>query len=231
MAFVRGNWARRLAVALGILLTGVAAVRAQQRPVPDPNRWEPAMQKFEESDKANPPAMGGIVFFGASSIVRWNLEESFPDLKGIAVNRGFGGSDMSDAARYAGRVVVPYAPKVVVLYPGENDIARGVTAETVGLGFVRFYQTVHTALPNARIVAIGLKPTPVRWQFIEEMRSANKLIRAYCEGHALCVYVNVHPDMLGADGKPKPELFVADGEHMTPAGYVIWNRLVRPYLK
>jgi lysophospholipase L1-like esterase len=221
---------RRRVLALCTWLVVVAAVHAQQPQAPDPNRWEPAIQKFEEADKLAPPAKGGIVFVGASSIVRWNLGESFPDLKGIAINRGFGGSEMADAARYANRVVVPYAPKVVVLYPGENDVARGITADTVGAGFIRFYQTVHAALPSARIVAIGLKPTPVRWQFIEEMRNANKLIRAYCEGHADCVYIDVHPDMMGADGKPKPELFVADGEHMTPEGYKIWNRLVRPYL-
>ena len=178
----------------------------------------------------NPPAKGGIVFVGASSIVRWDLAESFPDLKATAINRGFGGSEMADAAKYASRIVVPYAPKVVVLYPGENDIARGVTAETVGAGFVQFYQTVHTALPQSRIVAIGLKPTPVRWQFIDEMRSANVLIKTYCGAHPGCVYMDVHPDMTGADGKPKPELFIADGEHMTPAGYAIWNRLVRPLL-
>jgi lysophospholipase L1-like esterase len=216
-----------------IAVTASIALRAQQQPprtAPDPNRWEPAIQKFEEADKLNPPAKGGIVFVGASSIVRWNLDESFPDLKGIAVNRGFGGSEMADAARYANRIVVPYAPRVVVLYPGENDIARGVTADTVGAGFRQFYDTVHGALPGARIVAIGLKPTPVRWQFIDEMRKANVLIRSYCESHANCVYVDVHPGMTGADGKPKPELFVADGEHMTPEGYKIWNRLVRPYL-
>jgi lysophospholipase L1-like esterase len=217
-----------------VAAAGSIAVHAQQqqpRAAPDPNRWEPAIQKFEDADKTNPPTKGGIVFVGASSIVRWNLEESFPDLKGIALNRGFGGSEMADAAKYANRVVVRYEPRVVVLYPGENDIARGVTAETVGAGFRQFYTTVHAALPNARIVAIGLKPTPVRWQFIDEMRKANVLIRALCEGHPNCVYVDVHPDMLGADGKPRPELFVADGEHMTPAGYAIWNRLVRPYLK
>jgi lysophospholipase L1-like esterase len=207
------------------------ALGAQQPSTPDPNRWEPAIQKFEEADKLTPPVKGGIVFYGASSIVRWNLDESFPDLKGTTVNRGFGGSEMADAARYASRVVIPRAPRVIVLYPGENDIARGTTPETVGAGFKQFYDTVHAALPQTRIVAIGLKPTPVRWQFIEQMRQANVIIRAYCEGHANCVYINVHPDMLGADGKPKPELFVADGEHMTPAGYVIWNRLVRPHLK
>jgi lysophospholipase L1-like esterase len=228
---------RRVILVFLLLLAGAVpssiAVSARQgQPVatPDPNRWEGAIQKFEEADRVNPPAKGGIVFVGASSIVRWNLDESFPDLKRIAINRGFGGSEMADAARYANRVVVPYAPKVVVLYPGENDIARGVTADTVGAGFRQFYDTVHGALPNARIVAIGLKPTPVRWQFIDEMRKANVLIRSHCQSHANCDYVDVHPDMTGADGKPRPELFVADGEHMTPAGYAIWNRLVRPYL-
>src|SRR5450759_1397555 len=115
---------RRWVMALCTSLVAVAAVHTQQRPAPDPNRWEPAIQKVEEADKLAPPAKDGIVFVGASSIVRWNLEESFPDLKGIAINRGFGGSEMADAARYANRVVVPYAPKVVVLYPRENGGRR-----------------------------------------------------------------------------------------------------------
>ena len=212
----------------------VQAVLAAQQPAstpqaPDPNRWEPAIQKFETQDKTDPPPKGGIVFVGASSIVRWNLAEWFTDRKD-AINRGFGGSEMADSAKYASRVVVPYAPRLVVLYPGENDIARGVTPETVGAGFVQFYQTVHTALPKTRIVAIGLKPTPARWQFNDKFLEANKLIRGYCQSHDNCVYLDVSPEMLGADRKPKPELFVSDGQHMSPDGYRIWTRLVKPLL-
>ena len=36
--------------------------------------------------------------------------------------------------------------------------------------------------------------------------------------------------MIGADGKPKPELFVQDGLHMTPAGYDIWTAALKPLL-
>ena len=135
------------------------------------------------------------------------------------------------AARYAARVVLPHAPRVLVLYPGENDIARGVKADAIGASFQQLYGTVHTALPQTRFVVIGLKPTPVRWQFDDEMRRANALIQGYCKTQAACVYVDVRPDMLGADGKPKPELYVADGEHMTPEGYKIWARLIRPVLQ
>jgi len=116
------------------------------------------------------------------------------------------------------------------LYPGENDLARGITPETVGAGFVTFYETIRKALPATRIVAIGLKPTPARWHLTDQMHQANKLIRSYCERHTACVYVDVWPSMLGADGKPKPEHFVADGQHMTPEGYKVWTSLVRPHL-
>jgi lysophospholipase L1-like esterase len=219
---------KRLVVLLVVGLALSTELMAQQKPA-DPNRWEPAIQKFEAEDKAHPPAKGGIVFIGASSIVRWNLAESFPDLQ--AVNRGFGGSEMADSARYAARVVLPRAPRIVVLYPGENDLARGTTPQTIGAGFVDFYQTIRTALPATRIVAIGLKPTPARWHLTDKMHEANMLIRTYCESHGACVYVDVWPAMLGADGKPKPEHFIADGQHMTPEGYKVWTQLVRPHLQ
>ncbi len=36
--------------------------------------------------------------------------------------------------------------------------------------------------------------------------------------------------MLGTDGKPKPEHFIDDGQHMTPEGYKVWTAL-QPHLK
>jgi lysophospholipase L1-like esterase len=75
-----------------------------------------------------------------------------------------------------------------------------------------------------------LKPTPARWHLNDKFIEANGLIRRYCESHSNCVYVDVSPGMLGADRKPKPELFIADGQHMTPEGYKVWSRLVHPLL-
>src|SRR5262245_11149872 len=127
-------------VAISTLMFVATTSAQRQQTARDPNRWEPNMQKFEEEEKAWPSPKGAIVFWGASSIVRWNLPEYFPGM--TVINRGFGGSEMADAARYAPRIVVPLRPRIVVLYPGENDIARGVTAETVGAGFDQFVKNV-----------------------------------------------------------------------------------------
>jgi lysophospholipase L1-like esterase len=212
-----------LAAFLGVSLPVFA-----QEPV-DPNRWEPTIQKFETEDKAHPPAKGGIVFIGSSSIARWtNMAESFPDLK--VVNRGFGGSELADSAKYAKRVVVPHAPRMVVLYAGENDLNRGVPPQTIAEDFDRFYKVIRTELPNAQVVVIGLKPSLLRWKLRDGMHATNKLIRTQCVSNGHCTYVDPWPSMLGKDGTPKPEFFVADGLHMTPEGYKAWTAMLRPVL-
>lgn len=202
---------------------------AAQAPI-DPNRFEKNIQKFEAEDKATPPAKGSIVFIGASSFARWtNLAESFPDLK--VVNRGFGGSELSEAVKYAPRVVVPHAPRIVVLYAGENDLNRGLTPDVIAADFDRFSQLIHTSLPSTRIVVIGLKPSLLRWKLREGMQQTNALIRARCAADRRCTYVDPWPSMIGADGTPKPELFVEDGLHLTPQGYEVWTDMLRPHLK
>lgn len=202
---------------------------AAQAPI-DPNRFEKNIQKFEAEDKANPPAKGGIVFIGASSFARWtNLAESFPDLK--VVNRGFGGSELSEAVKYAPRVVVPHAPRIVVLYAGENDLNRGLTPAAIASDFEKFSQLIHASLPSTRIVVIGLKPSLLRWKLREGMQQTNAMIRTRCAADRQCTYVDPWPSMIGADGTPKAELFVEDGLHLTPEGYTVWTQMLRPHLK
>ncbi len=219
---------RVIMLALASVFAATLGIDAQA-PI-DPNRFEPDIQKFEAADTAKPPAKGGIVFIGASSFARWtNLAESFPDLP--VVNRGFGGSELSEAIKYAPRVVVPLAPRIVVLYAGENDLNRGLAPDAIAADFDRFSQLVHTSLPSARLVVIGLKPSLLRWKLRDGMQQTNAMIRTRCGADRQCTYVDPWPLMIGADGTPKPELFVADGLHLTPEGYKAWTQMLRPHLK
>lgn len=88
--------------------------------------WEEDMQRFAESDARQPPPKYGIVFVGSSSIRFWEtLAQDFPGKP--VINRGFGGSEVRDSTWYADRIVIPYAPRQVVLYAGDNDLNSGRT--------------------------------------------------------------------------------------------------------
>jgi lysophospholipase L1-like esterase len=197
----------------------------------DPARWESAIATFEDADKVAPPPQNGIVFIGASSIVRWKLPESFPELGPQAINRGFGGSLAADSVRYADRIVIPYHPQIVVFYAGDNDVEANHTPEQIASDFTAFEQKVHAALPATRIIFISIKPSIRRWPWIEQIKGANELVRQYCATHEQLTFVDIVPQMIGPDGKPRKELLVDDGLHMTPAGYAIWNDALRPLLQ
>jgi lysophospholipase L1-like esterase len=195
------------------------------------DRWEPAIRAFEQADKVSPPPQNAIVFIGASSIVRWNLKDSFPELGAQAINRGFGGSLAADSVRYADRIVIPYKPRMVVFYAGDNDVEANHTPQQIADDFIAFERKVHAALPETQIVFISIKPSIRRFPWIEQIKGANALVKQYIGTHPHLTFVDIVPQMLGPDGKPRKELLVADGLHMTPAGYKIWNDALRPVLQ
>src|ERR1700712_343987 len=169
---------RRVAAASAAIgLVGLLSVRPSAQTA---EKWDPAIQKFEEQDKVSPPPQNGIVFIGASSIVRWNLPEYFPQLGARAINRGFGGSQSVDAVRYVDRIVVPYHPRIVVYYAGDNDVESNVPAQEIAHQFVLFEQKVHAALPRTKVIFISVKPSIRRWKWIDTIRSANAMVKAYC---------------------------------------------------
>jgi sugar phosphate isomerase/epimerase/lysophospholipase L1-like esterase len=194
-----------------------------------PDRWEPAIAKFEAMDREQPPAKEGIVFIGSSSIVKWKLDDWFPDLP--VLNRGFGGSQIADSVRYADRILVGYRPRIVVFYAGDNDIAAGKSPQQVLADYKAFVAKVYAALPETRIVYVAIKPSLKRWHLIGQIREANRLIRLVTEADPRLEFVDVDAPMLSPDGKPRAELFVSDGLHLSDEGYKLWAELVRPRLK
>jgi lysophospholipase L1-like esterase len=121
------------------------------------------------------------------------------------------------------RIVLPYRPRMVVLYAGDNEIASGRAPQRVADDYRTFVGLVRASLPSARIVFISVKPSPSRWTLIAQVRETNRLVRAITATDPLQTFVDVFTPMLNADGRPRPELFVADSLHMTPAGYVVWR--------
>jgi len=193
------------------------------------NRWESDIEAFEDTDKTNPPPQNAILFIGSSSIRMWtDIQNAFSGHE--VFRRGFGGSELSDSVAFAGRIVIPYKPKMVLLYAGDNDIANGKSPERVLSDFKDFVQKVHAALPQTRIGYIAIKPSLARRKLMNEMKTANGLIKDYIEQSDELLFIDVFTPMLNQDGGPKPDLFIQDGLHLNEKGYALWTSIIGPVL-
>ena len=83
------------------------------------------IDQFIEWDKKNSFLKKGILFVGSSSIRFWHTSNYFPELP--IINRGFGGSHISDINYFINETVLKYKPHIIVFYAGDNDIAANKT--------------------------------------------------------------------------------------------------------
>lgn len=202
---------------------------------PDPNgplapldTWDASIESFERSDLDDPPMPGAVVFVGSSSIVFWQtLQDDMAPLP--ALNRGFGGSVIQQATHYAERIVLPYGPRAIVLYSGDNDVAFGNSADCVLEDVRDFVETIR-AQTDAPIYLLSIKPSFARENLWKEMLRANRLMAAFAEVEPGVTFIDVATPMFDDGDALRPELFVADGLHMSPAGYEVWTGVVRPVL-
>jgi lysophospholipase L1-like esterase len=193
------------------------------------DQWERDIAAFEAADRASPPPKGCIVFVGSSSIRLWKtLAEDFPRLP--VLNRGFGGSQLADAVKFADRIIIPYAPREVVIYSGGNDINAGKSPQIVYGDFVALVTQLRSRLPDARLVFISCQASPSRWKQVQKIRQFNGLVASYCRRHDV-TFIDTFPLMLGPDGQPRADLFAADRLHMNERGYAIWKQTIGPYLR
>lgn len=211
-----------------LLLAASAPALSGQVADPDPLRFAEDFEEFASWDAKNSSPRDAVLFVGSSSIVRWNSATAFPGMP--VINRGFGGSQASDAAHWVKQAVLDYDPAVVVYYEGDNDVSAGKQARQIFEDMRAFAQAVLAHDAATQIVFMSVKPSLLRWEHWSEMQATNDLLRQYTLESPNLHFVDVGTPMLGSDGQPLPELFVSDGLHMTPAGYDIWNRTIGPVL-
>lgn len=228
----RGCTRLELLAVMAICLSGGLGLPGRvhgAEPVLQTNRWESEIKAFEAADKTNPPPQNAILFVGSSSIRIWpDLQQAFPGHR--VFKRGFGGSELSDSVAFAGRIVIPYQPSIILLYAGDNDIANGRSPEQIVSAFKAFVQKVRAALPDSYIGYIAIKPCPAREKFLNEVKTTNRLIQEYAASDKKLLFIDVFTPMLDPNGGPQPELFAKGGLHLNEKGYALWASILQPVL-
>jgi lysophospholipase L1-like esterase len=211
-----------LLLALLSLLPGSAEAQTS-------NPFEGEIRAFEASDLGNPPPTNSILFVGSSSFRLWRgLADAFPDYK--VLNRGFGGSQTSDALFFFDRVVLPYRPPLILFYEGDNDLAGGKSVDTIFADWTNFVGRVQTELPDTHLMFVSVKPSPSRVWLLAKAQDLNGRVRDFCRGVPRLRFIDVATPMLNDSGLPRPELFQPDMLHVNAAGYALWTSVIGPVL-
>ncbi len=213
--------------AVMLVICGMPNSSSQDKPAALP--FDSAINEFLNKDKEQFPPAGANLFVGSSSIVRWpHLAASFAPAP--VIQRGFGGSTSNQATHYADKIVIPYKPKRIFFYSGENDLFHGSTPEMVADRFKEFVDKVSAALPDVTIYFISIKPSLARENLMPAMEKTNRLVKAFAEERKQVGFVDIYKLMLASDGKPNPDLLVDDKLHMNEKGYEIWSNKIRPLM-
>jgi lysophospholipase L1-like esterase len=187
---------------------------------------------FKKQDSISFPPKNAILFVGSSSFTNWkDVQTYFP--KYVIINRGFGGSSLTDLIHYEKDIIFPYQPKQIIIYCGENDLAASdtVTAKMVYKRFVQLFEMIRKHLPGIPIAFVSLKPSPSRWSLRYKVMGVNKFIKEFLSKTANDQFIDVFYPMLDKNGLPIKEIFLEDNLHMNASGYAIWKKVIQPYLK
>ncbi|WP_395766859.1 GDSL-type esterase/lipase family protein [Aquirufa sp.] len=190
------------------------------------NPFEKEIIAYEKQDSLAMPAKGQILFIGSSSFRLWRTFSV--DMRGLpsSINRGFGGSTLADALFYFDRMVVKYQPKWVIMYEGDNDLAKGKNPQVIAAEYDEFKARLAKQVPGAKLVFVAARPSLARTALLEKQRELNGLIKAKGE-----YFIDMHSPFFLPDGSLMQDIFVADRLHLNEKGYVIFANQIRAFIQ
>ncbi len=174
------------------------------------------------------PQKGDIIFYGSSSFRLWpNVRKTFgrTDLSNLA----FGGSTLEACNVYFDELVVPFQPKSLLFYAGDNDIGNGHETDYIFENFKQLFGKIRMHFPNIPFAFVSIKPSPSRGMYLARVKALNDLIYLFLRGQENVVFINVFPEMINQDGLIDATLFGEDELHMNQKGYDIWTKKINEH--
>ena len=193
---------------------------------PDPLRLKAEINVYEWIDYVLAPTEGSVLAVGSSSIFGWH-NRIHQDLEPLTIiPRGFGSSTMYDLLYYSDKIVLPYKPRAILIYEGDNDIAWGSSPQDVRKTFDVLVEKIHQALPETRIYMLSIKPSISRAHLLPQMQIANQLLQEACDADDLMHYIDITTPML-KDGEVIEKYINTDDLHMNATGYDLWREIMQ----
>lgn len=212
---------------IALLLVSQSILAQEKR---DPARFKDEIDALVANDNSiNKKDL--ILFTGSSSIRLWpDLKTSFAGKN--VLNRGFGGSEMSDLVYFFKQLILPYNAKQIFIYEGDNDTNAGKTPAQILADADRIIELIRAQVSsNVEVLFISAKPSLARAELKEQYLKFNAALKSWTEKQKNVKFIDVWNPMMDKGGNVQPDLFVEDDLHMNAKGYAIWKKVIGSYLK
>jgi lysophospholipase L1-like esterase len=167
-----------------------------------------------------------IVVYGSSTVRLW------PDVAaGIGrrdvVPVGFGGATLRDCIDFYDLLVLPLAPRLLVLAAGTNDIEKRNAGPAEILDLVEeLIATARATQPKLPIAVLTLKPAPFHGERMPIIRAANVLLADRLPPLKGVTLINIYAAFVNAADQADPRFYAEDMRHLNDEGYAAWNRTI-----
>ena len=188
--------------------------------------WYEDEVKRLEKDRLTLSYEPETLFYGSSSVRLWDsLYQDFAPVK--PMNLGFGGSTLAACVWFFDRIMMPYNPKRLIVYAGDNDLGDGRHPEEIFIFFQQLMVKARERFGDIPCYYVSLKPSPARWQIADSFKYANNLIESeIVKQQNNWRFINIFKAMLDNAGVPQKEFYVSDALHLSPQGYALWKQVI-----
>ena len=177
-----------------------------------------------------PQTKGDIIFIGNSITEGGQWSELFNDVK--IKNRGISG-DISAGVIKRIDEVAKRKPAKVFLMIGTNDLARGISPDSIIKNIITVADYLKQVTPATKLYVQSILPVNnVFGKFgghtskAEQIKQVNEKLFKGSPAHQYS-FIDLYPFFCNSEGKLEKK-YSNDGLHLTGAGYLLWKYLIYP---
>ena len=182
------------------------------------------MQRYYEWTDYSVPHQS-VVFLGDSITHGIAAEAVTP----CAVNYGIRSARTDDLLKAIPSYKSLNHASAIFLAIGINDLGEG---KQTGLE-ERFGEIIRLLPRETPLIWSAMMPTGTKETGIDlsSIREGNETIKSLCAKHARCIFVDTWPLFADANGQIFRKLYLDDGLHPSPDGYIVWRTALRSALQ
>lgn len=201
------------------------------------------LHRFDEENQKildHPVTTGKVMLYGSSFFSHWFYDRAREQLAEATqgaleiLNHGFGGATVDELLYFYPRLVKPYAPKLMVIRAGYNEINRGQSPEQAIFLLERLLQWSAADNPGVKFLILKVfdakRPSQELYEKLQRYNALLEKKLAHLENVQVLdinSFFYEDPDHIGRREKLR-DVFVEDGLHLTDEAYIQLSQYLGP---